>query len=399
MTEFDVGQADGLLSTTRAVRKRLDLERAVPDDTLLRMVDLAEQAPSGSNQESRRWLIVRDADLKRKIADRYREAGIAQLNELAVRADERGERVVRSAVHLAENLERVPVLVIATIYGAHDGSGRPGLFDSVIQAAWSFCLAARSRGIGTAWTTMHLQRAAQVAELLGIPGGVTQVVLFPVAYSTGGSFHPAPRRPAVDVTYFDRWGFIDLQIPQSERAHPAEGRGVSLEVDINATPERLWNLVAADITLPGKFSKEAVTASWDHGQCPGLGSTFRGVNMSHDTGHPAINDLFSVSAGPMTSAAPCHVVRWEPDVLSPTTLGPTAEKPWAQWRFTLQPLVGTSTRLCHSMVMCANDSGTSVAARLHSDQAEAIITGRFLCIRENLRLTLDGIKHLAEAGQ
>jgi nitroreductase len=398
VTEFDVGQVDELLSPTRAVRTRLDLERAVPDESLLRMIDIAEQAPSGSNQESRHWLIVRDPDLKRKVADQYRKTGIAQLNELAVRADERGERVVRSAVHLAENLERVPVLVIATFYGAHDGSGGPGLFDSVIQAAWSFCLAARSRGIGTAWTTMHLQRAAQVAELLGIPGGGTQVVLFPVAYSTGGSFHRALRRPAAEVTYFDHWGFTDQKIPLAERAHPGEGRGVSLEVDINATLERLWDLVA-DITLPGKFSEEAVTESWDHGQRPGLGSTFRGFNMSHDTGHPAINDLFSASAGPMTWAAPCHVVRWEPGRAFAYNVGPTAEQPWAQWRFALQPLAGTGTRVCHSMVMCANDSGTSVAARLHPDQAEAILTGRFLCIRENLRLTLDGIKHLAEAGQ
>ncbi|WP_433285925.1 nitroreductase family protein [Pseudonocardia sp. CA-142604] len=398
MSEFDVGQVDELLSTTRAVRKRLDLERAVPDEILLRMIDVAEQAPSGANQESRRWLIVRDPDLKRKIAEQYWEAGIAQLNQLAARADERGARVVRSAVHLAEKLERVPVLVIASIYGAHDGSGGPGLFDSVIQAAWSFCLAARSREIGTAWTTMHLQRAAQVAELLGIPGGVTQVVLFPVAYSTGGGFHRAPRRPAADVTYFDHWGFTDLKIPLAQRAHPGEGRGVSLDVDIDATPGRLWDLVA-DITLPGKFSEEAVTASWDHGQRPGPGSTFRGFNMTYDTGHPAINDLFSASAGPMTWETPCHVVRWEPGRAFAYNVGPTAEKPWAQWRFTLQPLVAAGTRLCHSMVMCANDSGTSVAAGLNPDQAEAIITGRLLRVRENLRLTLDGIKRLAEAGR
>ncbi|WP_433281524.1 nitroreductase family protein [Pseudonocardia xinjiangensis] len=401
MTEFDLSCIDEILSTTRAVRKRLDLDRDVPDDTLLHMIDLAEQAPSGSNQSSRRWMIVRDQDLKRKIAELYRAAGMTQLTELAAtatEADERGERVVRSAIHLAENLERVPVLVMATIYGVHDGSGRPSLFDSVIQAAWSFCLAARARGIGTAWTTFHLQRAAQVARLLGIPDGVTQVVLFPVAYSTGGSFRRAPRRPAAEVTYVDHWGFTDRRISPAERAHPGEGRGVSLDLDIDATPEQLWPLVT-DITLPGRFSGEAVTATWDEGQRPGLGSTFHGSNATRDSGHPTINVLFAGPTGEMAWTTPCHVVRWEPGRAFVYNVGLTAEKPWAQWRFTLSPLAGTGTRVSHSMVMCTEGSGTSAATTQYPDQAAEIIVGRFLTIRDNLRRTLEGIKQLAEANR
>src|SRR5258706_1634923 len=98
------------------------------------------------------------------------------------------QKVFTSAGHLAMNLERVQALVILAIWGIHDGSGKPSLFDSSIQAGWSFCLAARARGLGTAWTTLHLQRADEVGDLLGIPSGFSQIVLFPVAYTRGDDF-------------------------------------------------------------------------------------------------------------------------------------------------------------------------------------------------------------------
>jgi len=142
--EFNLEQIDTLLSTTRAVRRRLDFNREVPDEVLLRCIDLAEQAPSGGNVASRRWLVMRDPDTKARLAALYRDAGGRGLIETAERL--RGsaharERVVTSAAYLAQHLERVPVLVLVTIWGTHDGSGRPGLFDSVLQAAWSNCLA------------------------------------------------------------------------------------------------------------------------------------------------------------------------------------------------------------------------------------------------------------------
>ncbi len=206
--DFDLEQTDALLSTTRAVRRRLDLDRDVPDEIVMRCIELAEQAPTGGNQQSRRWLVVRDPDTRQRLADLYRAAGGDQLVEIADRLAGSGhpnETVMASAAHLARNLERVPVLVIPTILGVHDGSGRPGLFDSVIQAAWSFCLALRARGLGTAWTTVHLQRADEAAAILGIPDDVTQIALFPVAWTLGTDFRPASRRPARELVHLDSW--------------------------------------------------------------------------------------------------------------------------------------------------------------------------------------------------
>jgi nitroreductase len=133
--EFNLEQIDTLLSTTRAVRRRLDFNREVPDEVLLRCIDLAEQAPSGGNVASRRWLVLRDPDTKARLAALYRSAGGRGLIETAERLRGSGharERVVTSAAYLAQHLERVPVLVLVTIWGTHDGSGRPGLFDSVL---------------------------------------------------------------------------------------------------------------------------------------------------------------------------------------------------------------------------------------------------------------------------
>ena len=125
--QFNLEQIDTLLSTTRAVRRRLDLDRGVPDDILLRCIDLAEQAPSGGNIISRRWLIIRDPDIKARLAALYREAGgngIIATAERLRSSGQRRERVITSAAHLAQNLERVPALVLVTIWGTHDGSGR-----------------------------------------------------------------------------------------------------------------------------------------------------------------------------------------------------------------------------------------------------------------------------------
>jgi nitroreductase len=396
MTSFDLEQIDHLLSTTRAVRKRLDFDRPVPDDVLLRLIDLAEQTPSGSNQASRRWVVVRDPATKERIAQLYREAGsslLTGLRDTADQADERSRRVFDSAIHLAENLERVPALVIVTIYGTHDGSGKPGLFDSVIQSAWSFCLAARAREIGTSWTTLHLQRAQEVAELLGIPDGVTQIVLLPVAYTTGGDFQPAPRRPASEITFFDQWGFTTSTVPEQQRTHPGEGRGVSLDVDVQAPAERLWQLVS-DITLPSRFSSEAAGATWDENQQPGPGARFHGSNACEDAGHPAINQLME---GRLSWTTPCQVERWDPPHEFSYSVG-EAESPSARWAFRLQPLLGGSTRVTHSMLVGPGIStGTALVAQRIPEQIESIYAGRLRCIRTNMAATLAGIKALAES--
>jgi len=402
MPEFDIEQIDHVLTTTRAVRRKLDLDRPVEIDLLLRMIDIAEQAPSGSNQASRRWIIVCDPAQKRRVADLYREIarpGLAGLVDTARRADSRGARVMSSALFLAENLERVPALVLATIYGIHDGGGTPSLFDSVIQAAWSFCLAGRARGLGTAWTTMHLQRASEVGAILGIPDGVTQIVLLPVAYTATTDFHPAPRRPAAEITYIDHWGFSPSDVPTERQAHPGDGRGVSLDLDIAATPERLWPLIS-DITLPGKFSTEAVTATWtDPETAPGAGSEFTGTNHLGDTettGHPEIDRLVNQLTEGGTWQTTCRITEWRPNREFAYTVADANGKPSAHWRFTLQPLIGGNTRVTHQVRVGPGISGSSLALMQAGSDPQEIITGRFLSVRENIARTLNGIRRLAE---
>ena len=156
---FDVAQIDEVLATTRAVRRRLDLERPVDNQLLLDCIDLAEQAPTGGNLGSRRWVIVREQRVKDQLGELYRDTALPFMSAAAERLHGTGhpsEKVMASAAYLAEHLAEVPAIVIPTVIGRHDGSGRPGLFDSVIQAAWSFCLALRARGLGTTWVTAAL---------------------------------------------------------------------------------------------------------------------------------------------------------------------------------------------------------------------------------------------------
>jgi nitroreductase len=207
--DFDLDQVDTLLSTTRAVRKRLDLDRPVPDDVLLECLRLAVQAPTGSNTQNWRWVVVRDQQKKDELARIYNELGgdyiRAKRDDQA--AGSQTERVFDSVVHLADNLARVPVLIVPCIIGVPGRQGWNGaaLYGSIIPAMWSFQLALRSRGLGTCFTTIHLEREDEVRDLLGIPENVTQAGLLPVAYTMGTDFKPAVRRPIEEITYLDRW--------------------------------------------------------------------------------------------------------------------------------------------------------------------------------------------------
>ncbi len=207
--EFDLAQTDALLSTTRAVRKRLDFDREVPDDVLLECLQLAVQAPTGSNRQGWRWMVVRDAEKKRALADLYNEVGGAYLAEQAglVEKGSQTGRVMSSAVYLAERLHEVPVMVIPLIIGRveHDGVNAAGLFGSIVPAIWSFQLALRSRGLGSTYTTLHLGKEAEAAELLGIPPHMTQAALLPVGYTLGTDFKPADRPPVAEITYLDTY--------------------------------------------------------------------------------------------------------------------------------------------------------------------------------------------------
>jgi nitroreductase len=210
---IDVANADLLLSTTRSVRKRLDFERPVERETLLECLQLAVQAPTASNRQLWRWMIVTDPELKKKIADVYREQGMDYLRSSLEESEASGEaerrRVHDSALYLAENVERAPAYVIPCIeedLAGKSGTASIGTLGSIIQAGWSFQLALRARGLGSTWTTLHLGDAKAVAELLGIPAGVTQVALIPVAYTKGTNFRPAKRPPVTEITHWNHWG-------------------------------------------------------------------------------------------------------------------------------------------------------------------------------------------------
>jgi nitroreductase len=210
---FDLEVTDRLLSTTRAVRRRLDLTRDVPNPVLLDCIRLSQQAPTGSNMQGWRWLVVRDAEKRRRLAELYARAGSSYLKQGKEQAASSGHgqsvRVVDSSNYLVEHLHEVPIHVIPCLKGRL-GEGVPsamaaGFFGSIFPAVWSFQLALRSRGLGSVITTFHLAFESEAAELLEIPDGVTQCCLLPVAYTVGTDFKPAERRSPEHITYFDRW--------------------------------------------------------------------------------------------------------------------------------------------------------------------------------------------------
>ena len=206
---------DELLTTTRTVRKRLDLTREVPLELIRECLEIALQAPSGSNRQNWHWLVVRDARLRAAIGDVYGRAVEAYLSSpgaagrLFADDPERSavqRRVGDSVAYLGEHMGEVPVLVLPCLRVARLPAGnQAGLWGSILPAAWSFMLAARARGLGTAWTTLHLAHEAEVARILGLPEDVRQSVLIPTAFYTGTSFRPAARGPVEEVLHLDRW--------------------------------------------------------------------------------------------------------------------------------------------------------------------------------------------------
>jgi nitroreductase len=212
MAEYpmDVSVTDHLLATTRAVRKRLDLDRPVEREVILECLRLAVQAPTGSNTQGWHWIVVTDPEKRAKLKELYGTIGGDYLKSAAETAkDGQTERVYNSALYLLEILDQVPVHVIPCIEGRVDGApnfGAASFYGSILPAVWSFMLAARSRGLGTVWTTLHLAREQEAAELLGVPEGFSQVALIPLAYTTGGDFKPAARPPVEQITYWDTWG-------------------------------------------------------------------------------------------------------------------------------------------------------------------------------------------------
>lgn len=201
---------DELLSTTRAVRKRLDLERPVELEIIEECLRLAVQAPSGGNRQDWRFLVVTDRQGKARLAESYRAGALDVFTAARDSATEEGSRkAYEGAMHLAATLEQVPVIVIPCQLGtppALTNQAAAGFYGSVIPAVWSFMLALRSRGLGATYTTAHLRREAEVAEIFGIPEGVTQIAMLPVAYTIGTQFKQAERMPVSQVAFRDRWG-------------------------------------------------------------------------------------------------------------------------------------------------------------------------------------------------
>ncbi len=379
---IDVASVDEALSTTRAVRRRLDLERPVDHQIILDCIDVAEQAPSGGNQGSRRWIVVRDQKVKEQLAEIYMSSAGTWMIEQHERIAGTGhpqEKVMASAAHLARHLAEVPVIVVPTIIGVHDGSGRPGLFDSVIQSVWSFCVALRARGLGTAWTTAILSRQDDVATLLDIPEGMTQIAMIPVAWTRGTDFRRAPRHPAREITYVDGFARTWERGP-GEQPCVADGPGTVVEVDVDAPPALVWPYVT-DIGFGADFSEEFVGARWADGfDGPSLGARFIGSNT-----HPAIGEW----------DVPCFVDRYdEGRSFGWVTSDPDA--PGAQWRFELAAIAG-ATRLRYRLVLGPGPSGMTAAIERMPDKEARIIDRRLTEHRANMQRVTAAIKAAAEA--
>jgi Nitroreductase family/Polyketide cyclase / dehydrase and lipid transport len=318
--------------------------------------------------------------VKDQLGHLYQDAALGFMSQTAERLRGTGhpqEKVMASATFLAEHLADVPAIVVPTIIGRHDGSGRPGLFDSVIQAAWSFCLALRARGLGTTWVTAVLEREAPVKELLGIPQHMTEIVLLPVAWTKGTEFGRAPRHPAREITYFDRFGTTFERGP-GPTLRFEDGPGAIAEIDIGAPASLLWSLIS-DIEVATRFSTESQAAEW-HGTERGLGAQFTGRNHHDIAGEwelPCTVDVYeeSTSFGWRTS---------------------DPERPGARWRFDLHA-AGNKTRLRFSYTMGPGSSGTTAAITSRPDKEARILRRRLDEVQANMQRTIEGIRDAAES--
>jgi len=208
---------DEVLTTTRAVRRRLDLSRPVPRQVVEECLEVALQAPNGSNLNTWRWIAVDDRPTVARMAEIYDAALEDYVKSLgsATGANYAGasipgfERIGASVQHLRDHMREVPVLLLPVFAGRTEGANlffQASLWGSVVQAVWSFMLALRARGLGSCWTTGHLWREAEMADLLGVPREkYTQVGLFPIAFTLGTEFRRAWRRTPAEVLRWNRF--------------------------------------------------------------------------------------------------------------------------------------------------------------------------------------------------
>ena len=208
---------DEVLTTTRTVRKRLDYDKPVDRKTIEECLDIAFQAPNGSNMNTWRWIVVDDRDTVSDVARIYNEGLDAFVETLGDAVGENymgssipgSERISESTEHLRQNIHRSPALLLPLMAGRTEGANvffQASGYGSILQAVWSFMLALRTRGLGSAWTTGHLWREKEMADRLGIPfDHYQQVGLFPIAYTIGSDFKPAWRKPASEVVGWNRF--------------------------------------------------------------------------------------------------------------------------------------------------------------------------------------------------
>ncbi len=221
MPQLDLSP-DQLLTTTRSVRKRLDFSRPVAPELIRECLEVALQAPTGGNRQGWQWLVVTDAAKRQALGDIYRQGWATYLSQpfnqpeafatISARDPQRGQtlgRIFESSNYLAEHMHEAPALLVPCIRGRSEGlsaEDQAGFWGSILPAVWSFMLAARLHGLGTAWTSVHLYYEREAAELLGIPyEKVTQAALVPIAYTLGEDFKPAAREPLEKVLHWDGW--------------------------------------------------------------------------------------------------------------------------------------------------------------------------------------------------
>jgi nitroreductase len=203
---MDLATVDKLLTTTRTVRKRLDLTRPVEPEIIQACLEIAIQAPTGGNIPRYHFVVVTDSAKRTDLAAIYKRSYFEVYSpERQEETRQTDPRLIDSANYLAEHMHEVPVLIIPCVEAPLVQGVGAGAYANILPATWSLMLALRARGIGAAWTTLHLRYEKEAAALLGIPDDIAQAALLPVAYFTGEDFKPAKRIPARERTYWNRW--------------------------------------------------------------------------------------------------------------------------------------------------------------------------------------------------